>query len=121
MSTILLWIVMLLGALGLFVFRFATESKRRLRVYAPKNFRLEKADVEVGTSRDADARNVYAKRPKIIKAAAMSAMTLTPITISMLVLLSALYIILFKDAHADPQQKWAFGVVGTILGYWLKQ
>lgn len=37
---------------------------------------------------------------------------------SFLVLVSALYIIIFtKEAES---QKWAFGAVGLILGFWLK-
>jgi hypothetical protein len=46
---------------------------------------------------------------------------LMPIVISIFVLFAALYVILSKSTYADPQQKWAFGVVGTILGYWLKR
>ena len=41
------------------------------------------------------------------------------IFISFLVLSSALFIVL-KDSYSDPAQKWAFGAIGTILGYWLK-
>ena len=44
-----------------------------------------------------------------------------PVVISCLVLLSALYIILSANTYADAQQKWAFGAVGTILGYWFKR
>lgn len=41
------------------------------------------------------------------------------IIVTLTVLLCALYIILSKHYEAD-QQKWAFGVIGTVLGYWLK-
>lgn len=41
------------------------------------------------------------------------------IFISFLVLSSALFIVL-NDSYSDPAQKWAFGAIGTILGYWLK-
>lgn len=44
-----------------------------------------------------------------------------PIVISLLVLLSALYVILSNTIYQDAQQKWAFGAVGTILGYWFKK
>lgn len=37
--------------------------------------------------------------------------------LSLLVLLSALYVILSKSYNSDSQ-KWAFGAVGTVLGYW---
>lgn len=38
--------------------------------------------------------------------------------VSFVVLCSAMYVILSK-AYGDAEQKWAFGVVGTIIGYWL--
>ena len=41
------------------------------------------------------------------------------ILISLVVLGASLYIIL-KDSYSPSSQKWAFGSVGTILGYWLK-
>ena len=40
------------------------------------------------------------------------------IIVSALVLLSALYVILSQNYEADTQ-KWAFGAVGLIVGYWL--
>lgn len=36
------------------------------------------------------------------------------------VTLSALYIILANNVYSEGHQKWAFGVIGTILGYWFK-
>jgi hypothetical protein len=44
-----------------------------------------------------------------------------PVVVSLCVLLSALYVILKGDVYPDAQQKWAAGVVGTIVGYWLKK
>ena len=44
-----------------------------------------------------------------------------PVLISAAVLCSALYVVLSKDAYPDAHQKWAFGAVGTILGYWFKR
>ncbi|MBV8048423.1 MAG: hypothetical protein JO171_14815 [Paludibacterium sp.] len=44
-----------------------------------------------------------------------------PVIISIVVLLSALYVILLSAKYNDAEQKWAFGVVGTILGYWFKR
>ena len=41
------------------------------------------------------------------------------VSISLLVLIAALFIILSKQYDGD-QQKWAFGTIGTVLGYWLK-
>ena len=41
------------------------------------------------------------------------------IVVSLAVLGSALYIVL-SGGYAEAEQKWAFGAIGTILGYWLK-
>jgi hypothetical protein len=46
-------------------------------------------------------------------------LVLTRIGVSVIVLLAALYIIL-GNTLPDAHLKWAFGVVGVILGYWLK-
>ena len=42
-----------------------------------------------------------------------------PAVISMLVLGSCLYIILSGN-YEEATHKWAYGMVGTIMGYWLK-
>lgn len=39
--------------------------------------------------------------------------------ISLVVLFSALYVIL-SGSYAESEQKWAFGAIGTIMGFWLK-
>ncbi len=44
-----------------------------------------------------------------------------PMIISIIVLVSALFVILSKNAYGETQQKWAIGVIGTIIGYWLKK
>jgi hypothetical protein len=44
---------------------------------------------------------------------------LMPVLVSILVLGSAMYVIL-SGAYSSEQEKWAFGSIGTILGYWLK-
>ncbi len=41
------------------------------------------------------------------------------VIISFVLLAAALYVILSKKFDTDTQ-KWAFGIVGTIVGYWLK-
>jgi hypothetical protein len=46
-------------------------------------------------------------------------LVLTRIAVSVIVLLAALSVILFQG-FPDSHLKWAFGVVGVILGYWLK-
>jgi hypothetical protein len=41
------------------------------------------------------------------------------VVISLVVLAAALYVILAKP-DAPDDHKWAYSVVGTIVGYWLK-
>lgn len=38
--------------------------------------------------------------------------------VSLSVLFSALFIIL-SGSYSEPEQKWAFGVVGTVIGFWM--
>ena len=42
-----------------------------------------------------------------------------PIVVTLAVLGCALYVIISK-AYPEANQKWAFGAIGTILGFWLK-
>ena len=39
--------------------------------------------------------------------------------VTLVVLTVAFYIIL-SNSYPDAHAKWAFGVIGVILGYWLK-
>jgi hypothetical protein len=41
------------------------------------------------------------------------------VIISVIVLITTLFVILSKR-YDDATQKWAFGAVGTIIGFWLK-
>ncbi|WP_299485220.1 hypothetical protein [Acaryochloris sp. IP29b_bin.137] len=41
------------------------------------------------------------------------------VVLSLVVLTSSIYVIL-NGSYDDSTEKWAFGAVGTILGYWLK-
>lgn len=43
----------------------------------------------------------------------------TRIAISSIILIAVLYVILSK-AYPEDYTKWAFGIVGIVLGYWLK-
>jgi hypothetical protein len=42
------------------------------------------------------------------------------VVISVFILGSALYVILSGQYQAD-EQKWAYGMVGTVVGFWLKK
>jgi hypothetical protein len=41
------------------------------------------------------------------------------VALSLLVAVAALYLVLFQETDGEAQ-KWAFGVIGIILGFWLK-
>lgn len=43
-----------------------------------------------------------------------------PEIVTGIVLLSALYVILSRG-YGDAEQKWAYGVIGTVVGHWLKK
>ena len=43
-----------------------------------------------------------------------------PVGLTVIIVLSALYMILSRETYPDAQLKWAFGAVGTVLGYWFK-
>ena len=45
--------------------------------------------------------------------------TVTQTIVSLAVLFFSMYILLDKNQD-DSAKKWASGVIGTILGYWLK-
>lgn len=44
----------------------------------------------------------------------------TRVLLSVVLLGASIYIIL-SDTYDDAQEKWAFGTIGSLLGYWLKK
>jgi len=52
------------------------------------------------------------------RAARADTRTIMQVVISVVVLAAALYVIL-SDAYEADTQKWAYGIVGTVVGYWL--
>lgn len=59
-------------------------------------------------------------RPDSVAApAGVNVKTIMMIVVSILVLGSSLFIIL-SGQYDSESQKWAFGVVGTIVGFWLR-
>jgi len=122
MTTIWPWIIMGVGVVTLFAYRFLRTRRRFL--YSPVDFQLGKENIEPGKVANSDRiissmGRLPRKRSSPLSIAASR--DLMPIVISILILLAALYVILSRSAYADAQQKWAFGVVGTILGYWFKR
>lgn len=44
-----------------------------------------------------------------------------PIALSLMVIGAALAVILLPNYYGDEHQKWAFGIIGLILGFWFKK
>jgi hypothetical protein len=116
------WFVMVIGVVALFAYRYWSSNKGRY-LHAPSDFKDESelfASTKAATKTVSDRASVggISKRKSTISPMVHEWM---PVVISLLVLLSALFVILSNNNFADAQQKWAFGVVGTILGYWFKK
>ncbi len=59
-------------------------------------------------------------RPEVVAAPAkVNVKTIMMVLVSILVLGSSLFIIL-SGQYDNENQKWAFGAVGTIVGFWLR-
>lgn len=48
----------------------------------------------------------------------MGIKTVMPVVVTLVVLAAAMYVILSKNYPVDTQ-KWAFSIVGLVVGYWL--
>ena len=53
-----------------------------------------------------------------VRVSSLTDKVIMPAVITTMVLVAALYVILSKNYDSDTQ-KWTFGVVGLIVGYWL--
>ncbi len=47
------------------------------------------------------------------------AIFLVRVTISLIVLVAALFVVL-SASYDDSFNKWAFGIIGVVVGYWLR-
>ncbi len=76
----------------------------------------------IGPGSDIPALTPAARKAELAEAAARldRLNAYVRIFVSLLVVGAALYVILSKG-YGDAEQKWAFGAVGTGLGYWLKK
>lgn len=151
MSNWLPWVVMGLGVISLFLYRyrlFLLSNKPQIRSetiilettlpgsapQAPaaaspqrRPAATEKVQIESDDFRASDLQSTSvpasAPRKTTSKSPAhyVSEQVWMPVAISLIVLLSALFVILSNNTYGDAQQKWAFGAVGTIIGYWFKK
>jgi|GEM_PF-3263946 len=58
-------------------------------------------------------------RPEVAAPAGVNVRTMMMVVVSVLVLGTSLFIILSGNYDSESQ-KWAFGVVGMIVGFWLR-
>lgn len=109
MDTIALWTVISAGILALFVSQLISRRDERHLTHPDNHYRTFRHD----SDSHEELRNLYPHKAAIITSLSMR------VLISLTVLGCALWIILNAD-YSDAHQKWAFGIVGTIVGYWLK-
>lgn len=131
MTTIWPWIVIGVGVVTLFVYRWWTTARRNVGFWGAHTH--DSMPDEGGhhargifgsnyksNHYDASGAKFGESGPRKEARFSQSTRQLMPVIISFVVLLSALYIILSTNTYADGQQKWAFGAAGSIMGYWLK-
>lgn len=119
MTTLWPWIIMSCGIVALFGYRFVANWQRSLDIVKALFRPAITGAEERGIKRN---QSVAREGAHDIRPQALSFDRYwMPAVISLLVLLAALYVILSNDSYGDAQQKWASGVVGTILGYWFKR
>ncbi len=61
---------------------------------------------------------ITSPRFKSVSVQASNVNTIMRVVVSLVVLAAALYVILSQNYESDTQ-KWAFGAVGMVIGYWL--
>jgi hypothetical protein len=114
MNITFLWIAITAGLCLLFINRFISRDKQALLRRAYENYEKISSDtLRIKTNQLKTKKPSFAHRIRPIVSLSM------PVLISLIVLGCALWIIL-SSGYPDAHQKWAFGVVGTIVGYWLK-
>lgn len=151
MIEMLPWLVMAAGVIVLFLYRYAKWRRQRFdstfgakiegtevqvsvagNTPIPERKRARTHDAasvkgdrnvaySIGDKHDSDVR--FRREPRAAARAVpyRKPHDWMPVVISMMVLGSALFVILSNNTYGDAQQKWAFGVVGTIIGYWFKK
>lgn len=86
------WVIIAVGVMALFAYRFMSSE-----------------GTSFGFNGINQSRNVSLPPTR----------TLMSVFVSVAILVSALYIILSKN-YDGASEKWAFGAIGMIVGFWLK-
>jgi len=100
------WLIMAVGVFALLI--WGMFRARIIRLFYRRSLRLRAGD-QLESMMDSQTGEPRAVR--VIQ-------QLMPVVISLVIGGAALYMIL--SDYPDAQLKWAFGSVGTIVGYWLK-
>lgn len=84
---------------------------------------------DIRSSRSDDIAQSRDRPPKVVRQRTAdsapvlrgsTARSYMPEVVTVVVLLAALFVILSRG-YGDAEQKWAYGAIGTLLGYWLKK
>lgn len=114
------WVLIALGLFLLFV-----VNHRRLSGVSVVNVSpdLVGSDVRVKGGRTFQVNTPVLKEAPVVPATPTThgSAVWMPIILSLMVTGSALMVILLPGYYGEAQQKWAFGVIGLILGYWFKR
>lgn len=122
------WVIICFGIIGLLVFAFygrkineeEIESLKQANKYLVNLARSLGVKQEELLSREKKF-NSFEKLLRISSGFVHSSKDWMPILLSLVIIGAALYIIVSANGFPDAHQKWAFGVVGTVIGYWFKK
>lgn len=109
-----------LMALGLFLLFVTHQLRKGDAVEARVTY---EAHVRNPGGRTLQVNTKDLKEPAVVHAPQRShdSVIWMPIILSLLVTGAALAVILLPSYYGEEQHKWAFGVIGLILGYWFKK
>lgn len=113
------WVVM---AFGLFLLFVTTQSRsNRGRVVGISAKPPSESRATSGRTLQVNSDSIQ-KAPKLPAPPEAHASAIwMPIVLSLLITGAALVVILLPIYYGEAQQKWAFGIIGLILGYWFKK
>jgi len=105
------WIAIGAGLVALLLPRLVrVERGARERVHYERGFRAPSPGSDDPQAELRIGRPKHALDPSVVM----------QMLITLMVLGAALYVILSKQ-YGDAEQKWAYGAIGTLLGFWLKK
>lgn len=113
------WVVM---AFGLFLL-FVTRQVRQREDVADETTYTHIAYSQHPGGRELHVNTKDLKDPTVLHAPQKphGSVIWMPIILSLFITGAALVVILLPGYYGEAQQKWAFGVIGLILGYWFKK